>query len=656
MSTPEPIRNRLKSRDPRTRDMARQEVARVLADCGGSISAAARRLGLSPATVRRWGRLFPPTVLPRHQAPPLSVSQEEYGSSFPVLDATPGPAATKPPESGKRQEGPGAAPSPTPPGPEAAHHPAIRSWEEAVPDPWNPQPEPRELAFVLHSHLPWVLGHGTWPHGEEWLAEAVVHCYLPLIAVFQKLRDEGLRNVLTFSITPVLAAQLADPRTRELVDRYLEQRITAAHAAITDQPLATWWTASFDSLRSGWQRIGKDIIGTLGSLAAEGVIELGTCAATHAYLPLTHTEEMIRLQLRTAVDLHERLFGMPPRGAWLPECAYRPGGPWRHPVTGARETFRPGLEHYLQEHGISWTIVDTHLVLGGEPRVASSGDNPRNVAVVEGSVAEPVWIGASSVAAFVREPRSALQVWSRDHGYPGDARYLDFHKRHWPSGLRLWRVTHPRADLADKLPYDPRAAADAVATHADHFVRMVSHLAGLDHGVAVCPFDTELFGHWWYEGPQWLERVLRLAAAHPLLTPTGVGRRLRRRPPEVRVALPEGSWGEGGDHRVWVNPDTDWMWHQLGSSEFAVQEACRRPATIAIKRAILNQLMILSASDWPFLVTTGAARDYAEKRFTEHRDRLQQLLAASIRMRHLPAWAEADLAFPDLNPHWWSSD
>ncbi len=653
MSTPEPIQRRLRSRDPRIRDHARQEVAQVLADCGGNVSEAARRLGISPSTVRRWGRLFPPSVLPRHEQVPLSVSAAEYGSRFPAELAAAAPPAGKP---GQEKEQERQAVEGISMGPEAARHPVITPLEESVPDPLTPRPEPRELAFVLHSHLPWVLGHGTWPHGEEWLAEAVVHCYLPLISVLQKLRDEGLRNLLTFSITPVLAAQLADPRTRKLVDCYLEQRITAAHAAITDQPLAAWWTASFDSLRSIWLGIGKDLIGTLGSLAAEGVMELATCAATHAYLPLTHTEEMIRLQLRTAVDLHERLFGTPPRGAWLPECAYRPGGPWRHPVTGARETFRPGLEYYLQEHGISWTVVDTHLVLGGEPQISSGGDHSNDLRVTEGSVAEPVWIGASSVAAFVREPRSALQVWSRDHGYPGDARYLDFHKRHWPSGLRLWRVTHPRADLADKVDYDPRAAAEAVAAHADHFVGLVSHLAGLDHGVAVCPFDTELFGHWWFEGPQWLERVLRLAAAHPLLTPTSVGRRLRRRPPEVRLALPEGSWGEGGDHRVWVNPDTDSMWHQLGSSEFAVQEACRRPATIALKRAILNQLMILAASDWPFLVTTGAARDYAEKRFSEHRDRLQQLLAAPVRTRRLPAWAEADLAFPDLNPHWWSRD
>ena len=631
----------------------------MLADCGGRVAEAARRLGLSPSTVRRWGRTFPASVLPRHDRPPLSASPEEYGNRFSFQPNIPGVDPGSAVEPGPRGDITTdlEAPHPSPPGPEAAHHPAISSWEDTVSEPLTPRPEPRELAFVLHSHLPWVLGHGTWPHGEEWLAEAVVHCYLPLISVFLKLQAEGLRNLLTFSITPVLAAQLADPRTRRLVDRYLEQRITASHAAISDQPLAAWWTANFDSLRSTWLKIGKDIIGVLGSLAADGVIELATCAATHAYLPLTHTEAMIQLQLRTAIDLHERLFGAPPRGAWLPECAYRPGGPWRHPVTGARETFRPGLEHYLQEHGITWTVVDTHLVLGGEPQVSSGGDlPPHDLNIVEGSVAEPVWIGASSVAAFVREPRSALQVWSRDHGYPGDSRYLDFHKRHWPSGLRLWRVTHPRADLADKEPYDPRAAAEAVATHADHFVGLVSHLAGLDHGVAVCPFDTELFGHWWFEGPQWLERVLRLAAAHPLLSPTSAGRRLRRRPPEVRLALPEGSWGEGGDHRVWINPDTEFMWHQLGSSEFAVQEACRRPASITLKRAILNQLMILAASDWPFLVTTGAARDYAEKRFGEHRDRLQQLLAAPVRTRRLPAWAEADLAFPDLNPHWWSSD
>ncbi len=659
MPSSDTIVSRLRSRDPRIRNGARAEVARVLLECGGDVREAAAILGLSPATVRRWGRSAPASALPRRDRAPLTPGLEPWRDATSTLwagDTSP-PAAPAPGPGPEGAETAGGDGEDLPPDLRAAHRPAITAEEASLADPVSPAAGPRELAFVLHSHLPWVLGHGTWPHGEDWLAEAVVHCYLPLLRVFRKLRDEGLRNLLTFSITPVLASQLADARTRALVDRYLAQRIEASREARADQPLASWWTVSFEELRTFWEEIGKDVVGTLGSLAREGVLELATSAATHAYLPLTHTEEMIRLQLRAAVDLHERLFGTPPRGAWLPECAYRPGGPWRHPVTGARQTFRPGLEHFLAEHGIAWTVVDTHLVLGGAPQVSSGGDvAPSDLAVVEGSVAEPVWIGASRVAAFVREPRSALQVWSRDHGYPGDARYLDFHKRHWPSGLRLWSVTHPRADLAHKQPYDPRAAEEAARAHADHFVSLVARLAGLDHGVAVCPFDTELFGHWWFEGPQWLEHVLRLAAAHPLLGPTSAGRRLSRRPPRVRLALPEGSWGEGGDHRVWVNPGTEWMWHELGSSEFAVQEACRRPASIVLKRAILNQLMILAASDWPFLVTTRAARDYAEKRFSVHRERLQKLLAAPLRTRRLPAWAEADLVFGDLNPHWWTGD
>ncbi len=630
------IRKRLTSRDPEVRDAARREVAEAVRRHGGDAAAAARELGLARSTVRRWATWTGSAGGGGSAAPPVTRRRS---------------ARSRPP----RRAAEGTPPVPTEPGPEAAHRPAVTATEEREAPPVVGRPRPRALAFVLHTHLPWVLGHGTWPHGEDWLAEAVVHCYLPLVEMLQRLRREGLSGLLTVTLSPVLVAQLADPRSRELVDRYLAQRLAAAREAMAEEPLAGWWAARFDRAATVWRRIGRDLVGALADLAGEGAVELGTCAATHAYLPLVHTPHLVNLELATAVAMHERLFGARPAGVWLPECAYRPAGPWRHPVTGAEEAFRPGLETFLERHRFRWTVVDTHLVLGGEPAAASSGAGAGPVpAVVEGAVAEPILIAGSSVAAFVREPRSALQVWSRDHGYPGDPRYLDFHKRHWPSGLRLWRVTHPRADLADKEPYDPSAAEEAVAAHAEHFVELLAHLAGLDDGVAVCPFDTELFGHWWFEGPAWLEAVLRRAAVHPLLELTTLSARLEARPPRIRLALPEGSWGEGGDHRVWVNPDTEWMWHELGSSELAVAAAMSRPATTTLRRAILNQLMLLAASDWPFLVTTGAARDYAERRFAEHRDRLQRLLAAPAGGAALPLWARDDLAFPFLAPEWFA--
>ncbi len=638
------LKTRLRSRDTAVRDAARREVARALEQADGDVAEAAERLGLSQSTVRRWAAwdaaggtasAQPATVPTKQVKKPTTLQEPKVSRS---LRPTTQQEESRPLE----------------PGPEAAHRPAITEAELSAPVPVGAASRPRSLTFVLHTHLPWVLGHGTWPHGEDWLAEAAVHCYLPLVDVLERLRREGLRNLLTVSITPVLAAQLADPRCRSLIDRYLAQRLKAARESVHVSSLAAWWAERYDGLLKVWQRIGRNLVGVFADLAGDGVIELATCAATHAYLPLTHTTELINLELATAVSLHERLFGSKPAGAWLPECAYRPGGPWRHPVTGAEEASRPGVETFLERHGIRWTVLDTHLVLGGDPAISSGGKAASAPKVVDGAVAQPVLIDQSQVAAFIRDSRSALQVWSRDYGYPGDPRYLDFHKRHWPSGLRLWRVTHPRADLADKQPYDPAAAAQAVEAQADHFVELVAHLAGLDDGIAVCPFDTELFGHWWYEGPAWLEAVLRKASRHRLLEPTSAGAYLDHTPPTARLSLPEGSWGDGGDHRVWVNPDTEWMWHELASSEFAVQAALSRPATSLYRRAVLNQLMILAASDWPFLVTTGAARDYAEERFAEHRRRLQQLLASPSTLDRLPLWAREDMAFPFLDPEFWS--
>jgi 1,4-alpha-glucan branching enzyme len=202
--------------------------------------------------------------------------------------------------------------------------------------------QPRRLAFVLHAHLPWVLGHGTWPHGEDWLAEAVTHCYLPLVAALQRLGARGGRHLLTLSVSPVLASQLADPRARPLVDAYLTHRREAAGALGASHPLARWWESTYDELAAAWSALAGDLLGALARLAAADVIELSTCAVTHGYLPLLHRREHVALQVAAAVHNHERWFGQSPRGLWMPECAYRGGGAWRHPVTAAAERWRPG--------------------------------------------------------------------------------------------------------------------------------------------------------------------------------------------------------------------------------------------------------------------------------------------------------------------------
>jgi 1,4-alpha-glucan branching enzyme len=524
------------------------------------------------------------------------------------------------------------------------------------------EPADRRLAFVLHAHLPWVLGHGRWPHGEDWLAEAVAHCYLPLVGALRRLAARGGRHLLTVSVSPVLAAQLADPRTPPLVTDYLQHRRDAARALAAEHPLARWWETTYERLLAGWNELGTDLVGALGALAAADAIELSTCAATHGYLPLLHRREHVALQLHAARANHARWFGAPPAGLWMPECAYRPPGPWRHPATGAEEADRPGNETFLAAVGVRWTVVDAHLLLGGEPlapypELWGAGDEPGASAPAPiGRQLQPRTVGDGRVAVLPREPHTAHQVWSRHGGYPGDPRYLDFHKRHADSGLRLWRVTDAGGDLGGKLPYHPDAAMDAVRDQACHFPELLRDIAGLGGGVAVCPYDAELFGHWWFEGVAWLEQVLARCLDGGPITTTTPSRELAAHPPSARVALHEGSWGEEGDHRVWVNEQTSWMWEDLRRAEEAVDAAL--PALPPARaRAALAQLLLLAASDWPFLVTTGTAADYASSRFRLHRDRLHELLAAADDGdAALPAWAAEDLTGLQLDADWWKEE
>jgi 1,4-alpha-glucan branching enzyme len=515
-----------------------------------------------------------------------------------------------------------------------------------------------DFVLVLHSHLPWVLGHGRWPHGSDWLCEAALDTYLPLLEALAALEREGVPAPVTIGFTPVLANQLSSQLFVSELEAFIEQRLLACDEAAAELaagrdgellPLVAFWRGRFERLHRLFHELECDPVKAFAALEERGRLEIIGSAATHAYLPLLARDESIRLQLVVGRQEHRRLFGREPRGCWVPECGYRSRGAWAPPGMG-RRAVRRGIEEHLAEAGFRYFVTDAHLAHAGTilgayqevPLGAERFDAERH----DPSTAREVEVMRSpyrayrlpptrrrAVSVLVRDPRTSMQVWSRHQGYPGDEWYLEFHKIRWPGGLKLWRVSSPGSDLGAKRPYQPEAAASRAATHAGHFASLLGEVASdarARSGVVVAPFDTELFGHWWFEGVDWIAALYRrLTAGGP--GPVTGGEHLTRHSPRAVLRLAAGSWGAGGDDRMWLNDGTRWMWQRLWPLEDAFWEAATHSVACAEKRVVLEQaareLLLAQASDWEFIVSTGAVVDYAERRFVGHCEDLESLLS-----------------------------
>ena len=528
------------------------------------------------------------------------------------------------------------------------------------------------FTFVLHGHLPYVLNHGQWPHGMDWLSEAALYSYIPLLREFFLLKKDGIDFHLTIDITPVLAEQLAHPFFKDAFKDYLQARIDSAQEDMayftkTDQGhmagLAQIWKDYFiEALRFYHDEIKEDIIAAFRVLQEEGFIEIMTCAATHGYLPLLGLEESINLQLSQGKAAHERHFGRPPQGIWLPECAYRPRYRWDPPFATPlyKEPMeRSGIEEHLAAHELRSFVVDTHLLAGGKavgtylerfPLLRrlwlQSQQGQETIQPTDKySPYQPYYVSstgdlAKAAAFFARDPHTALQVWSGEHGYPGDQWYLEFHKKHFPGGIRYWRITKSKSDLAEKEAYVPEKAQERLQDHAVHFVDLIKGQLGQyqaetgEMGIACAPYDMELFGHWWFEGPQWLGMVLRRLAEDKVVSLITCNRYLEANPPSLVMQLPEGSWGEGGYHFIWLNQDTVWTWEHIYEMEHELRNlrdvSKRLPGDPILEELVqqsLRELLLLQSSDWQFLISTVSARDYAELRFSTHYEWLKQLVS-----------------------------
>ena len=523
------------------------------------------------------------------------------------------------------------------------------------------------FTFVLHTHIPYCRLAGRWPHGEEWLHEAIAETYVPLLNALYDLRDDGVPFRITIGLTPVLVEQLADLDVREHFLQYLSLETQAAQSDIPRfgeegcahlEYLATFYRDFYTNIRKSYlERFGGDLVQAFRRLQDEGYLEIATCAATHGYLPLLSRDSSIYGQLRAAVASYRHHFGRSPRAVWLPECAYRPAY-----VDDAGVT-RPAIEEFLSSLGITCFFVETHAIEGGHPVGKAAGDVAIGpYAAIRRHYVIPVIdkqgpggttfaayhaVGNSTrftepaVAAIGRNNRIGQQVWSADWGYPGDGDYREFHKKDHLTGMQYWRVTGPNVELGDKDIYHPDWAQHKVASHASHFAALVEKLlaehatATGEYGIVAANYDTELFGHWWFEGIDWIREVLRTLAASSSVDLTTASAFVASHPPQQNIALPESSWGAGGNHWTWDNPDTRWMWVSIHQAEQRMEALVEQhPDAEGDLAAALNQaareLLLLQSSDWPFLVTTGQAKQYAVERFRGHLGRFDQLVSIAI--------------------------
>lgn len=481
------------------------------------------------------------------------------------------------------------------------------------------------LALVLHSHLPFVRHpeHEQFLE-EDWLYEAITETYIPLINVFDALVSDGVDFRLTMSLTPTLISLLTDPLLAQRYLRHIGKLIELADREVERtkgekdfHPLAVMYRDLFTNARTVFaDTYSRNLVGAFRKFQDLGKLELITSAATHGFLPLMANPKAARAQILVAVEFHEKHFGRPPQGIWLPECGYY-----------------EGLDEILKEAGIRYFFTDAHGLFHATPRPKYG---------VYAPITSP-----SGVVAFGRDIESSRQVWSSIEGYPGDYRYRDFYR---DVGFDLdfdylKPYLHPdgfRASLGIKYysitgksdrkePYSRQRALDRAAMHADNFlsnrqkqVEWLSRIFRDRRPIIVAPYDAELFGHWWFEGPEWINFLIRKTVFDQktvrLITP----REYLAENPECQISAPTGSsWGHMGYAEVWLDGSNDWIYpHLHKAAERMIELAQTFPKAEGLLKRALNQaareVLLAQSSDWAFIMKAGSHVEYAIGRTKEH--------------------------------------
>lgn len=514
----------------------------------------------------------------------------------------------------------------------------------------------------LHAHLPYVR-HPEYPDflEEDWLYEGITETYLPLLSMLERFISEGVDFRLTMTITPSLAGMLSDSLLQSRYYQRLNGLIELAdkeawrtRSLPEFQQTALMYQKMLYDCRRVWEKYHGNILTGFKNLQDAGKLEIITCCATHGFLPLQLNKAAVRAQVAVACTDYERHFGRRPNGIWLAECAYQ-----------------PGIDEELKKEGIRFFFLEAHGILYGTPR-------PRF------GVFAPVYC-PSGVAAFGRDVETAQQVWSADNGYPGDPDYREFYRDlgydldydyirpylHSDGlrrniGLKYHRITG-KVPLSEKQPYNPEWAAGKAASHAGNFMfnrqKQVEHLAGVlgRPPLVVSMYDAELFGHWWFEGPQFLEYLFRkIHYDQDVFKPITPTEYLQKFPKNQVITPAASSWGDKGYYEVWLNGTNDWLYRHLHKATERMVELVRENGHAeGIWRRALNQaareLLLAQSSDWAFIMTTRTMVEYAEKRTRDHIGNFtalyEQIKRKSLDEGYLGDLESRNNIFPQIDYH-----
>ncbi len=515
------------------------------------------------------------------------------------------------------------------------------------------------LCMVLHSHLPFVRHpeHENFLE-EDWFYEGINETYIPLIKVFEGLVNENIDFRLTISLTPTLISMFCDSLLQSRYIKHINQLIELAGREVERtkwQPefngLANMYLQQFIDARDLFERYGRNLTSAFKKFQDLGKIEIITCGATHGYFPLMDScKPSVRAQVKVATKQYENMFARKPLGIWLPECGYNPGD-----------------DEILKDAGLQYFFTDAHGVLHGTPR-------PKY------GVFAPVYC-KSGIACFGRDLESSKQVWSSIEGYPGDYWYRDFYRDigfdldydyikdyiH-PDGVRIntgikyHRITG-RTD--NKEPYNPQAAREKASEHAGNFLfnrqKQIEHLHGfLDkEPIIVSPYDAELYGHWWFEGPMWLDYLIRKIHFDQdtikMITPSEY---LLENPRNQVITPSMSSWGWKGFSEVWLQGTNDWIYRHLHIASQRMTELVKKyPKVNGVMERALNQalreLLLAQSSDWAFIMATDTHVSYAQKRTKDHMLRFNKLYEDiknnNIDVNWLADIESKDNLFPDID-------